>query len=506
MLVRALSSAPRAHHSPALASSTAVEPCLGPNPAKGKSVWALLSVVSLFVLPSNLLFEFGLDVDSPGGNPAMKIRPGTYFALLGAIAALRAMRQPATAGCLARSRVAIAFMVLTAACVLYSVVSVGAAASSSYVDTFIAAGLLAMTLEMTDLRQRRALGYIMLSLVLLSVVLAIWETIRQEHLIPMHIGTVDMSKVQGKTVEEFRAAGLYSHPLTAAIVTSMSVYLSITMRLPIWLSGIVLALLGAGLLSFGGRAALSVTTISLIIAGGTFLSIKIARRGLTLGVIGAALAAIVLLPMFFAVLVTETNLGARIVSTIFFNDNSSEVRSFQWEVLSKLDLRGVLFGTSRAEVELLKSRIGLSGEGNDIENPWLLLFLNLGLIAFIPFVVGLFWFCIDIARRGGWPAGWMLVGSYLVIASGSNSFGVKTADLCFLVAFAFAMNAFNKQLAAESIADGIPEQSANGNISDVFASNSWSGALPRASKAATSHATRGLAREPYRLGRQQLHS
>jgi hypothetical protein len=289
-------------------------------------------------------------------------------------------------------------------------------------------------------------------------------------------------------------------------VTSMSVYLVITMRLPIWLSGIVLALLGAGLLSFGGRAALSVTTISLIIAGGTFLSIKIARRGLTLGVIGAALAAIVLLPMFFAVLVTETNLGARIVSTIFFNDNSSEVRSFQWEVLSKLDLRGVLFGTSRAEVELLKSRIGLSGEGNDIENPWLLLFLNLGLIAFIPFVVGLFWFCIDIARRGGWPAGWMLVGSYLVIASGSNSFGVKTADLCFLVAFAFAMNAFNKQLAAESIADGIREQSANGNISDVLASNSWSGALPRASKAATSHATRGLAREPYRLGRQQLHS
>ena len=35
--------------------------------------WGLLSVIALFLLPPNLLFQFGIDYDTSGGNPAMKI-------------------------------------------------------------------------------------------------------------------------------------------------------------------------------------------------------------------------------------------------------------------------------------------------------------------------------------------------------------------------------------------------------------------------------------------------
>jgi hypothetical protein len=77
----------------------------------------------------------------------------------------------------------------------------------------------------------------------------------------------------------------------------------------------------------------------------------------------------------------------------------------------------------------------------------LLLFLNLGIISLIPFLAGLSMFLVYLARCGGWPNGWMLVGTYIVIASTNNSLGVKTQDLSFLVAFAFAMSGFRSQRA-----------------------------------------------------------
>ena len=449
MLVRALSVMPSARTLPAALPIR--------RQATRGFTWGLLSVIALFLLPPNLLFQFGIDYDTSGGNPAMKIGPATYLAIIGAMTAVWSMRQSRTAQQFTESRIAIAFMTSTTICALYSFVSVGAASSSNYIETFLAPGFLTLALGTAEARQRRMLGYIMLPLVLLSVFMSLWESIHETHIIPMHIGTLDMKQIQGIALEDFRASGLYSHPLVASMVTSMSVFLLMTMRLPLWLSGIVLALLGVGLLSFGGRAALGVTVITLILAGTAFLLIKFVTRALTAKIIGTAMAAAILLPVLFGFVVTETGLGARIMSNLSFDDSSTEVRVVQWDVLNHIDLRDVLFGTSRERIDVLKSQIGLTGQGNDIENPWLLLFLNLGVIAFVPFVIGLFGFLIDIARRGGWPAGWLLIGSYLVIASTSNSFGVKAPDFCFLVAFAFAMSGFNAHLSRVGIAGGSPE-------------------------------------------------
>jgi hypothetical protein len=273
------------------------------------------------------------------------------------------------------------------------------------------------------------------------------------------------------------------------------VFLLMTMRLRLWLSGIILALLGVGLLSFGGRAALGVTLVTLIVASVAFLLVKIVTRKLSAKIIGAALAAGILLPVLFGMVVTETGVGARIMSNLSFDDSSTEVRSVQWDVLSHIDLRDVLFGTSREHIELLKSQIGLTGQGNDIENPWLLLFLNLGVIAFVPFVVGLFGFWIDIARRGGWPAGWMLIGSYLVIASTSNSFGVKAPDFFFLVAFAFAMSGFNADLSEEGVAAGSPDPSRWRRKPNAKPSANSPGGARGLSPFAASQSIRAIARE-----------
>jgi hypothetical protein len=52
------------------------------------------------------------------------------------------------------------------------------------------------------------------------------------------------------------------------------------------------------------------------------------------------------------------------------------VRVRQWDILDLLDMREVLFGTTRDRVDQTTAQIGLVSESSWIENPWLLLFLS----------------------------------------------------------------------------------------------------------------------------------
>lgn len=406
----------------------------------GAFSWALLSVVCLFVLPANLLFLLGIDYDGSGGSPLTKIHPSTYVALIGAGVAvlhrLRLRRAPLPA-----VPITTTFMAVTTLCAVYAMISIGATSISNYIDTFLAAGLLTYALDDSDLHQRRMLGYTILVLSLVSVVVSLGEDYAQAHLIPVHLGDFDAKGIIGKGVDQFRGAGLYSGPLLGSMVTAMAIFLLIAMRQGIVVSGFVLGLLIAGLFSFGGRAGLGITLAALLVAGIGFLATNLVRRRLTTRALGATLAAVIIFPTLFGTLLAETDLGARITSHLYVDD-SAEVRAFQWNVLGRLDTRDMLFGTTRDKVDLVKSQIGLTGRGDDIESPWLLLFLNFGIIGFIPFTAALLAFFVENARRGGWPAGWLLIGSYIALASTSNSFGEKVPDLTLLVAFTYSMSGF----------------------------------------------------------------
>jgi hypothetical protein len=229
----------------------------------------------------------------------------------------------------------------------------------------------------------------------------------------------------------------------------MGVFLLLAMRLGPWLSAATFGLLAAGLFSFGGRGALLVTFSTLVVAGVIFLLMTLARRALTPRILSGTLLAVLLLPPSLILLTSETNIGNRMV-THFYVDDSALVRAQQWDVLDLIDLREILYGTTREHVDQMEQQIGLRSQGSGIENPWLLLFLNLGIINLIPFLAGLSMFLVYLARRGGWPIGWLLVSSYIAIASTNNSLGVKTSDLSLLVAVVIAMSGFRNQTSAVS--------------------------------------------------------
>jgi hypothetical protein len=140
------------------------------------------------------------------------------------------------------------------------------------------------------------------------------------------------------------------------------------------------------------------------------------------------------------VTVNEGGQADRIIDTLYFDD-SAQVRVTQWAVLDYLNLKNWLFGVPLADLEALKYRIGLDAS-EDIENFWLLLYLNLGAIGFVVFVIMFGAFLLHIARSGGGLNGWLLMVSALIIDSSSNSLGTKSNDLFIEVAFLMAMSGF----------------------------------------------------------------
>jgi hypothetical protein len=125
--------------------------------------------------------------------------------------------------------------------------------------------------------------------------------------------------------------------------------------------------------------------------------------------------------------------GQRIAGHLY-EDDSAYARVLQWRVLPLLNSHDVLFGVSADRFDALKAQTGLTS-GLDIENPWLLTFLDLGLLGWPLLLGGLFSLMLHLGRRANTGASWMLGTAVMLICSTSNSLGRKTPDLVFLSIF-----------------------------------------------------------------------
>jgi hypothetical protein len=410
----------------------------------------LLAVIVEYAISGNTLADLGVDYASTGGNPLVKLHPGTYLILIAAFMVLMLAR-PAGSGLvrLFRATPALAsFITLILCCAFYSIANVGMSGAAVYVESYLAAGLLAVVLEVGTDRQRRTLGWWIIGFTILSIVISIGESATQSHLIPIHIG--DLTEAQlGQDSEDFRGAGLFTHPLTAALSTMMAIFMLLRMRMNPGLKAALFTTFLVGLLSFGGRAALGTTLMLLVLGASVVMFRGIVARNLSMGFVGMIAAATLLLPLLAVLLITSTDIGQRILTHLYVDD-SAQVRSTQWLVLNHLNLHDVLFGVPLARLDILKYQIGLGADTTDIENFWLLMFLNLGVMGFAVFLVALGLFIVHLGRTTGHPLGWMLLVAAIVVDSTSNSLGRKSVDLIFMVACMVAMTGYPRTAPAVS--------------------------------------------------------
>lgn len=390
--------------------------------------WGVTAIVLSFVFSENVLEAMGLNI--------FKLLPATYVVLVGGVFAL------AGTSLHQRCREAPALMLYVfgiPALGLYSAYWQGFSGTAVYVETYWVAGLLAMMLEPASAKQKRILAGILMALCLINVLVSIHESLIQTNWFPLVIDP-DNAPV-GQVTEDFRAQGFYSHPLNAALITSMAVYLLYSMRLRFIFAAPIFGMLLVGMLAFGGRTALGVTLIFSALTAIYLLFRGLLRKNLKLDFVLSISFALIFVPLIIAIVASETTIADRIMDNLYYDD-SAAVRATQWEVLRYLDLRNWLFGISHTDLNVLKYQIGLGGKDTDIENCWLLMLLNLGGIGFIAFLVILGAFTIHLGRQSGSMFGWLMIISSLVIDSTSNSLGVRVNDLMVEVAFVVAISGY----------------------------------------------------------------
>jgi polysaccharide biosynthesis protein VpsF len=395
----------------------------------------MFAIILHFFLSTNVFAAMGLDFSSPDGNPLTKLHPATYVLMFAALFALFRSKYEFARLCHDAPGLML-FVIAMPILGIYAIVWVGFSGSAVFIESFWSAGLLAIVMEGGSERNKRRLAVLLISLCVFNVLVGIGENLTYTHLFPMMV-SVDVTMVE----EEFRSHAFYSHPLTASLVTVMAIYLLYAMRPRFWIMAPVFLVLLVGLLSFGGRTALGVVSIVIIAATCINLVRGILTRHLELDFIFSMVCGVLVLPIALAVLFETTTIGDRIMTSFYFDD-SARVRTTQWAVLNYLSISNWLFGISLVDLQQLKYQIGLGAKDTDIENFWLLMFLNLGSIGFAAFLAVFFSFLVHLARYAGRVVGWVLVVSMILIASSSNSLGVKTSDLLILVAFVIAVSGY----------------------------------------------------------------
>jgi hypothetical protein len=395
-----------------------------------------LAVMASFTISGNTLTVLGIHYSGPGGNPLLKIHPATYLAVMAAIASL-------ISGSSAQSRLgyifgkapAVFFFIgFTIFCVAFSAVNVGITGAGVYVDSYLSASAIAIAMFSANGRQRRIIAHLILVLCVINVLISLAEYVHQEHFIPLKINSgdgTDLAATDEKS-EEFRPAALYSHPLTGAMATAFGLFLALETKMRFRTAAICVGTFAVGLLGFGGRGAL-VITIGLIVVRVVITLARDFLNGRVNGrLLGTILIAVGLLGPLATYLLTETPVGERIAGRAYYDD-SAEVRSDQWRVLSKVNTQQALYGTPDADLSLIFEQVGLAG----VENPLLLVFLNLGIIGSPIFILSLVIYFLYL--RQAYPqSGWLLLAAAFIFFS-SNSIGVKGPDLFMMTACAVTM-------------------------------------------------------------------
>ncbi len=412
----------------------------GPGAPAGRLAVGLAtaSVAVNLLVSGNLLAAVGIPYAAEGGSLVVKLHPGTYLAVL-AVLALAWRRPGATAaGLLAGARTPLLYLAALAGCCACAAATTGRVHLVVFLENFMPAGLLALVLGHASEAALRRLGRAVLALLALGVAVSVAETLLRTHFVPIMLD----GREELERAEEFRGAGLYDHPLTGAMLTAAGLFLANSEGVGRGWRTALTAVFGVGLVAFGGRTALALAAATFAGWRGAVLLGRLRRRSLRRGDLAAALCAATAVPAALALLLTQTGVGARLVSHLYWDD-SAQVRSVQWRMLPMMDPGEKLFGMTLARQELALHQLSLHWRIGAIENFWLLIYLYLGAAGFLLFAAGFVPFLGWAFRRAALP-GRLMLAVVILAASSSNSLGHKANLLTVLVPMALASAAMRR--------------------------------------------------------------
>ena len=381
------------------------------------------------LISGNLLFALGVPYASEGGNPLVKMHPGTWLALAAFVAMLCETGDPAARlwRLAQQQRGAMLFLGSLALCLVWAAAMTGKSHLIVFIESFLPAGLLGLVVCQATPDQQRRLGLLLLALLLANILLALPEAAIGRHIVPIQLDRSAFVEPDA----EFRPVALYDHPLTGGMLSMVATFLTLSLAAGRTRRLVLLALCLVGLLAFGGRTALAVTLA--ILVGWRVCTVvrKLLARQLSYFDVLGTLAVLTLAPIVVTALLLATPIGSRVAAR-FYLDDSARVRNLQWSILNRMDWHGLLFGITTDRQHAILYQLGLQFPISVIESLWLLLLTDLGALGFPLFVAGVLCLVVWCWRRAGLPGRLMLLG-VLVVASTSSSLGRKSNVLTVLV-------------------------------------------------------------------------
>jgi hypothetical protein len=340
----------------------------------------LVGVLGQMMISGGVLFALGMHYATFGsleksGGFYEKIHPGTYFIYLSLFVLLLNRGGPIrqTFGVYKENRIACFLLVCYIFMLVLMVGRSGPGGLAFILDSHMTAVICAIVLSYLPRSTcRKAINVFMIFAVfnsLVGIVEGIW-----------HFRLVPYNEEWPVLVEEtFRASAFEGHPLENAMFTSLAVFTALGMRYAAVTKAALVIIFFTSLVAFGGRAALAVSIISLI-----FWAIPHAvnafRERRSLGRMLATAAAIVAMPVLligglYGVL--SSTLGERIAAHAHW-DESADTRRHVLKPIEYMNDAELFFGLSPHRLESITERLDQTTGARGIENPWVLMFIQVG--------------------------------------------------------------------------------------------------------------------------------
>ncbi|MBL8330141.1 MAG: VpsF family polysaccharide biosynthesis protein [Rubrivivax sp.] len=414
-------------------------------PGLDRLAWRLL-LAGLWLhllLSAHGLLTLGYPYEAPLLGPfPFKIHPGTYLVALALLTALAARGHPLRAAWVAaRAEPLLAIHLgVMVGCLAWVIWRHGTSGAAFIVDTHWLPAMMALALWHMDDRRRAVLLRVLAVFIAANALIALGENALGQRLVPLYL----QGQASGFAAEDhFRSSALMGHPLTSAKVTAMLLPLALLLPMRATWRWVHVALLLLSMLAFGGRAALG---ISVVVYGSWAVISMLARlvqgRYSYLQLTGGTVLLLLAVSLLAGVVIV-TGLGERIFASLYL-DNSASVRLRVWQAYDFVSAEQLWFGISAREIDGVALQLGLDPDYEAIENGWIYLSLQFGLVVFVFWLIGfgclVFWL---MRQAPGLVAAGVVV--YLITASTSNSFASKTITQGLVVAYVVGAAAQRRQ-------------------------------------------------------------
>ena len=306
--------------------------------------------------------------------------------------------------------------------------SVGRASSSGFIiDTYVAAGAAGLLMLAQDSGSRRALGNVVLVMLIVSAAIGIVEAVTKHRLLLYNLDEL-----------QFRPIGLAAHPLALGAFSATAIGFVMLTHWRIWVRLAAAFILLIGVAASGARFALLMAGVEVLLLLLFVRWPQLSRRQELRAKFVAFIFAVVTGAALVVVLLAG-GLLSRFNGSIF--DENFFARVTIYRVFEFVSWKQIIFGMNDKDLlDIVHEKLHLPY----IESTPVVLILLFGLPVALLFIVLVFWMLLRLLRHAPLQA-WIATITFLLAALSNNALSSKTPEMTMIVVLLIAFSSQAKQ-------------------------------------------------------------